>query len=68
MTIDDYITLLEENGIKFFDYQKFLIKKIIASDNPIYFTPCRDCGWSMAKLWATLYKMYVVGEKYDGDI
>ena len=68
MIIDDYIALLEENDIKFFDYQKFLIKKMLVDNNPICFTPCRGCGWSMAKLWATLYKMYMAGEKYDGDI
>lgn len=68
MPIDDYIALLEENGIKFSGYQKFLIKKMLVDNNPIYFTPCRGCGWSTAKLWATLYKTYVVGEKYDGNI
>ena len=60
MTIDDYIVFLEENGIGLLDYQKFLIKKMLTSDAPIYFTPCRGCGWSTAKLWATLYKMYGV--------
>ena len=65
MTIDDYIALLEENGIKFLDYQKFLIKKMLTSSNPIYFTPCRGCEWSTAKLWVTLYKMREVDEDVD---
>ena len=66
MTIDDYIALLEENGIRLLDYQKFLIKKMLTSGNPIYFTPRRGCGWSTAKLWATLYKR-LMAEKEAED-
>lgn len=67
MTIDDYIALLEENGIKFLDYQKFLIKKMLTSDSPIYFVPCRGCGCSKAKLWATLYRGVFMAEKEVED-
>ena len=66
MTIDDYIALLEENGIRLLDYQKFLIKKMLTSGNPIYFTPCRGCGWSTAKLWATLYKRLMAEKEVEG--
>lgn len=65
MTIDDYIALLEENGIRLLDYQKFLIKKMLTSGNPIYFTPCRGCGWSTAKLWATLYKRLIAEKEVE---
>ena len=65
MTIDDYIALLEENGIRLLDYQKFLIKKMLTSDNPIYFIPCRGCGWSTAKLWATLYKRLMAEKEVE---
>ena len=65
MTIDDYIVVLEENGIRLLDYQKFLIKKMLTSGNPIYFTPYRGCGWSTAKLWATLYKRLMAEEEVE---
>ena len=65
MTIDDYIVLLEENGIKFLDYQKFLIKKMLTSDALIYFVPRRGCGWFTAKLWATLYQRLMAEKEVE---
>ena len=67
MTIDDYIALLEENGIRLLDYQKFLMKKMLTSNALIYFVPCRGCGWSTAKLYATLYKIILMAEKEVED-
>ena len=56
MTVDDYIILLEENGIGLLDYQKFLIKKMPTSAaltcSILYRCDCR----SAAKLQEILYK------------
>ena len=65
MTIDDYIALLEENGVGLLDYQKFLIKKFITSGSPIYFTSYRSYGWSTARLWAILYKMLMAEKEVE---
>lgn len=59
MTPDEYITVLEENGIKLLEYQKILLKNLINSDNCIWLIPTRCCGYSTVRTFAELYKLYL---------
>ena len=56
MTPDEYIEILEDNGIHLLPYQKILLKKIINDGpNSIYLIPSRHCGYSMSRTLAEIY-------------
>lgn len=56
ITPDEYIEILESNGIQLFEYQKVLLKIMTGwSDNII---PCRHCGYNTAKELVNIYKNF----------
>lgn len=44
MTPDEYIVMLEENGINLLEYQKILLLNLISSNNFCWLIPTRGDG------------------------
>lgn len=57
MTPDEYIAFLEGNGIRFLEYQKILLRKLITTEeNYLFLIPARHCGWSVLRTLVEIYK------------